>query len=151
MTEDPHAATETYRATVVGPVAVCAHLRGEPDDAMVWLTENLTRMCRTESSVGAVLVLRQGAKPPDEASRRAFAPILRSPVMKGFGVVVLGGGFWAAAARSVVTFFVVSARLPVKLFTDGASARAWVSEQVGPDTVDAAALSDTVNAFIDGT
>jgi len=106
-------------------------------------------MCNAGTNVAAVLILREGARPPDDAKRKEFAKILRAPSMKGLAVVVLGGGFWAAAARSVVTFFVVTARLPVKLFTDGDSARAWLHEQLGPDAVDRRALEATVNALID--
>ena len=64
-----------------------------------------------------MLVLHEGAVPPDEAGRSLFLQEVRHPSTKGIAVVILGGGFWAATARSVITFFAVTTRLPVRLFS----------------------------------
>lgn len=125
--------TDAYRLDVVGRVIVCTHRRGPAAPVMAKLTEVLATQAATyPDGHGAVLLLSEGATPPDEDTRKRFMNVVREPSFKGLGVAVLGGGFWAATARSVVTFFVVVGRLPVRLYPDGRLAQRWVLERLGP-------------------
>ena len=146
----PTTHTPCFESQLVGPIVVAAHLHGEATMGVDELSTQLrTLRARYPDGVGALLVLHNGAVPPSDEARRVFLDGVRHPSVKGFAVVVLGAGFWAAAVRSVLTFFVVTARLPVRLFADGASAQHWLLGRLGPHAVRPSVLDAAVARYVD--
>lgn len=128
VSSSPHT---DYVLEVVGPVVLLAHVRGDASEAVKMLVDGLARAgAEHPEGTGLLLILHRGAVPPDEPTRQLFVDAVRNPVVRGVSVVVLGDGFWAAAVRSVMTFFAVTSRLPVRLFASPEPASAWLQARL---------------------
>ena len=131
-----------HHTETVGPVVASAHLAGSGSAMVEELSATIGRhRTAVPSGVGVLLVLHEGAVPPDEAGRSLFLQEVRHPSTKGIAVVILGGGFWAATARSVITFFAVTTRLPVRLFSVDDDPCGWLEARFEPSAgIDGSAL-----------
>ncbi len=134
----------SYVAQDVGPVYVLAHRRGGASHLVEAMCAELVSMARRyPEGCGAILVLHEGATPPDTAARKRFVQMFERDrdTIRAFAVLVLGSGFWAAAVRSVVSLLGLTSRLPIRIFSDESSAAQWVLDCLGgPAEPDAEAL-----------
>ncbi|MBV1860283.1 MAG: hypothetical protein KUG77_17850 [Nannocystaceae bacterium] len=123
----------TYSMTNVGSVVVAVHTHGSAQGTVDGICAAVEGLSQTRAEgVAVFLVLHSGAKPPDTESRTKLVELMRSrrSAVVTFAVVMLGTGFWAAAARSVLTFMSLASGLPVKVFCEADDAHAWVIEKL---------------------
>ncbi|MEX1365740.1 MAG: hypothetical protein AB1Z98_21615 [Nannocystaceae bacterium] len=126
-----------------GNVLLRVGTRTPQEEHIELLHETFERMLDTYPRVGLLAYLPDGAPLPDGAARLRAVSMLRSlgPRLGGMVVVAQGTGFWASAARSVITGLTLMARVafPVKVTSSAADGCEWLGARFEPG-VDAEAL-----------
>ena len=100
--------------------------------------KELAAACGT--GVGALVVVRSGARPPSEEARDYMARELAQTTMIAAAQVVEGEGFLGAAMRSVLSLLQLAARprYPMKVFGDLTPASVWLAAELQKSTAERA-------------
>ncbi len=116
---------------VEGPVVLVFHEQGPAEPLISEICDTVRAQALLQpNGLALVMVLNEGAQPPKTGARETFLEMMRGErdSILAFAVVMLGSGFWAAAARSVISILSLTGRLPAKVFSKPKDAHAWVVE-----------------------
>jgi pimeloyl-ACP methyl ester carboxylesterase len=150
--ETPTFAHDLSSATaVLGRVYVAAHFSGPAGPVAMRMTSGIAELARTyPDGIGIFLLLKSGARPPDADERKPMIAMLQRhrAQIKAFAVLMEGSGFWAAAARSVLTILSHSISFPLKVFATESDAIPWQSvemRRLTPGEIDSPAMFTMVD------
>lgn len=127
--------------------------RGPISPQVMDATESVQRVILSEHGRTCLMlsIVENGLPLPDEAARQTIIGHFRrvSEQNTAFATALLGDGFWAGAARSILSGFslVVRAACPNGTFADIPAATRFLATHAGGAIIDAATLANDVDAL----
>lgn len=98
---------------------------------MVLIGSEMDKASRTYETVGFLVQVPGGVKPPDSHVRKVGADILtRNTKTVRCAMVLEGSGFWASATRSVFTAITAMSSAQAKVFAAVPDSYGWLEEEM---------------------